>query len=131
LDGAEDPRRVGGRIAAVEDRAAAHDDVGPHGGHATDVLARHASVHAEQDRPTGLLDEASRLLETSLGCGKERLPAPARVDGHDQEIVHLVEERLDRVNGGARVEPHPADQAALGLVGVDRRLEGLQDAVRL
>ncbi len=71
-------------------------------------------------RPRGL-DERRAASSRRSVAGMEALAAPARVDRQDQDVVEVVEERLDRRRRRARVERDAADDAALGVVHVRRR----------
>jgi hypothetical protein len=90
-----------------------------------------AAVDAQEDRSTRGIDHRSDLLEAALRGRDEGLTAPSRVHGQDQDQLEVVEQGLEHVDRGARVDGHPADDPPFRVVDVDGGPEFVQHPVRL
>lgn len=69
--------------------------------------ARYVSIRGpclEPDVVAGLIDHLTRFPQLLKGAGDEALPAEARVDGHQEHDVDLIQHVLSVVQGGGGVK---------------------------
>ena len=88
-----------------------HQQVGARLRHHWRRLRGDAAVHLEVEAQAARLDQAARLANLGQHRGDELLPAPTRVDSHDQQLVSGVEDAGHGAERGGRIQghagPHP------------------------
>ena len=97
-EGREHGGEVAGGVLAVEDRAAADDEVGAPARDFAGVGDGDAAVHADQDRMAGGQGQLTGGGDPAGGVRGGRLAGPAGIDGQHEHEVDQVEYRLDHLN---------------------------------
>src|SRR6185436_6224619 len=100
----QSPERLRG-VRGLEDRRAGNQDLGPGFGQITGIADLYSSVHGALDSPAR--EQLPELPHLRIGRGEEELAAEARVDGHGQHEVKVVEHVLEHTRGRRGVERDP------------------------
>src|SRR2546421_594648 len=98
-------------VRAGEYGAAGDEGVGTGRRDALDVLGLDAAVDLEPDVPARGVDEFARALHLLQRRVNEALAAKARVDAHDEHEIDLVENVLEYLERGCRIEGQPRPAA--------------------
>ena len=105
-------------MRTIEDGAPGNDHVRPQLSDLGDVRPCDPAVDADEDGPAVGRDHGADLLDASLGPGSETLTAPAGVDGQDEHVVEVVEQRFEHLQRRPRTDRKAPDDPLRGVVRV-------------
>jgi len=115
-------RILGTRV--LQDRTPRHKEISARLSDLLDVGHAHTAIDLQADVIARLIDHLTGLTKLDKGLGDEGLPTKARVHGHEEDDINLVQDVLGHGEGGGGVE----DQAGLAAFALDE-LQGSVDVV--
>src|SRR5690606_10200806 len=97
----------------AENRRAGDEYVSSGARNPADVVDLDAAVDLEAYRQSGAIDDLASRFELANCRLDERLPAEARVYGHQQDEIELLEHVVEPIERGCRVQHEPRFAAVL------------------
>src|SRR5206468_3816388 len=94
----------GPEVALMEQGRAANESVGSGMGAFAGSLEVNSTIHSDMVMELALAAPGAGLLDLGQGLVNEFLPTEAGVNRHDQQLINLVEVRLDQGNGGGGID---------------------------